>query len=756
MPDTLRARQFWLTGYTYGAGNPVTMVDPDGHWPDWGAVGRGLKNFGRKVGSWLNQKVGKPVRSGVNAVWDYLNPRSNPYVVVAPAPRRPRHTNGGRSGGSRSRGGSGKATVAVYDSRSKWKSTKGSGRPRGGGSGYRGGSRTSMKQQQVRARAAAAARARQRQAHVRAIVAQRAAAHNKPLPVSGELAAPLVATTAQSEVHGGVVADQAFARGKPWRERMKDAADQLAQGFLDASESTWRHVKDFGHAAGRFMRDNKGLFIGIGVTAAIVGGCAVAGVMTGGLATLACLGVAGVIGGGVGAAIDCRPGQSQAACIAIGAGAGAITALIPGGGSIAGGFLAKMVGGGLLGAGSAGLDGFIRTGRVSGTSLGVGGLLGTFSGGRVRRVPKPAAAGARSACGNSFTGGTGVVMADGSSRPIRDVRVGDMVRTVDEESGRDRGAVREVVSTISKRGVRKVVVLSLAVVAAGSAVTPAAAATAADSASTSVAGVSVARDSGGSAPAAKQSDAAKKLAGSDVAKRVVLEPTANHPFFVVDGKRWVDAGELSVGDRVALAGGGVARVESSVVESRFVRVHNLTVDRDHTFLVTQAAGPGGVRPKAGGVNPSTAVVVHNSTCTIGGEKIVMRNGGLAEHTVTGARVPFANQMPQFHLTTESDELIGKNVKPALYRVQIDPSGSRADHFRRANAVLREQGLPSNRDYTWHHDFVSGEMVYVHRRLHSRVAHTGGARIWGPKSRDAVYVDEYNRAVQNPAGFIESY
>ena len=74
-----------------------------------------------------------------------------------------------------------------------------------------------------------------------------------------------------------------------------------------------------------------------------------------------------------------------------------------------------------------------------------------------------------------------------------------------------------------------------------------------------------------------------------------LETTAEHPFYVVAGApwlqsgetqgRWVNAGELEVGDAVRQADGTTGMVQAVVVVERRQPMYNLTVADAHTFFV---------------------------------------------------------------------------------------------------------------------------------------------------------------------------
>jgi hypothetical protein len=71
-----------------------------------------------------------------------------------------------------------------------------------------------------------------------------------------------------------------------------------------------------------------------------------------------------------------------------------------------------------------------------------------------------------------------------------------------------------------------------------------------------------------------------------------LRTTDEHPFYSLGGE-WVQAGKLTLGDRVAGLDGQWLTVESSTREDHpeGVRVYNLEVEDAHTYFVAGAAGP---------------------------------------------------------------------------------------------------------------------------------------------------------------------
>jgi hypothetical protein len=77
----------------------------------------------------------------------------------------------------------------------------------------------------------------------------------------------------------------------------------------------------------------------------------------------------------------------------------------------------------------------------------------------------------------------------------------------------------------------------------------------------------------------------------------MLETTADHPFYVVEANewspylsagKWIDAGDLQVGDDVRQADGTAGEVRSVRVVAQRQPMYNLTVDTAHTFFVGES------------------------------------------------------------------------------------------------------------------------------------------------------------------------
>ncbi|MBC6456733.1 polymorphic toxin-type HINT domain-containing protein [Actinomadura sp. HBU206391] len=137
---------------------------------------------------------------------------------------------------------------------------------------------------------------------------------------------------------------------------------------------------------------------------------------------------------------------------------------------------------------------------------------------------------------NSFVPGTPVLLADGSRRPIEDVRVGDRVWASDPVTG--VSGSRPVTALITGSGRKDLV------------------------------DVTVAPD------------------GLPGGSRVVVTATDGHPFWVANAAAWIDAENLVYGDTLIAPGGRSASVVGIRERTRVQRVYNLTVAGLHTYHVT--------------------------------------------------------------------------------------------------------------------------------------------------------------------------
>ncbi|MFF3425716.1 RHS repeat-associated core domain-containing protein [Streptomyces sp. NPDC002602] len=175
---------------------------------------------------------------------------------------------------------------------------------------------------------------------------------------------------------------------------------------------------------------------------------------------------------------------------------------------------------------------------------------------------------ARAGCpsGNSFTAETPVAMADGTRKPIKNVRIGDQVLAGDPTT-RESGP-RRVTALIQGSGDKQLVDIAVA---------------------------------GAADP---------------------LTATEGHPFWVPDLKRWVPAGELGAGQWL-LTGAGT-RVQITAVSHRTqqVTVYNLTVDGLHSYYVGVRGADVLVHNSTPGCGPHLALGILHIR---GGERNVLAN-----------------------------------------------------------------------------------------------------------------------------------
>ncbi|GAA2207343.1 hypothetical protein GCM10009850_028010 [Nonomuraea monospora] len=139
---------------------------------------------------------------------------------------------------------------------------------------------------------------------------------------------------------------------------------------------------------------------------------------------------------------------------------------------------------------------------------------------------------------NSFTPDTEVLMADGTAKPIEDVRVGDQVVATDPETGRTEP--QPVTALITGEGDKHLVKITVDL------------------------------GSGGTAD---------------------VTATDGHPFWVPRLDRWVDAGDLEPGMWLRTSAGTYVQIEAVAAWTAEQRVHNLTVADLHTYYVLTGATP---------------------------------------------------------------------------------------------------------------------------------------------------------------------
>ncbi|WLQ45627.1 RHS repeat-associated core domain-containing protein (plasmid) [Streptomyces laculatispora] len=142
---------------------------------------------------------------------------------------------------------------------------------------------------------------------------------------------------------------------------------------------------------------------------------------------------------------------------------------------------------------------------------------------------------------NSFTADTPVLMADGTSKPIKDIKVGDKVQAADPETG--EAGTRTVTALIEGNGDKQLVDLTI--------------------------------DTG-------------RTKG---AKTGTLTATDGHPFWVPALHQWVEVGDLKAGQWLQTSAGTWVQVAAVKHRTDSTEVYNLTVDDLHTYYVLAGSTP---------------------------------------------------------------------------------------------------------------------------------------------------------------------
>ncbi|GAA3696153.1 hypothetical protein GCM10022224_072240 [Nonomuraea antimicrobica] len=134
---------------------------------------------------------------------------------------------------------------------------------------------------------------------------------------------------------------------------------------------------------------------------------------------------------------------------------------------------------------------------------------------------------------NSFVPGTRVLMADGTTKAIEDVKIGDQVIAADPTTG--RSSAEPVTALIEGQGPKNLVKITV--------------------------------DVDGSAGTATDT----------------ITATDNHPFWVPVLRQWIDAGRLQPGMWLQTSAGTYVQVAAAQTWTAVQRVHNLTVADLHTY-----------------------------------------------------------------------------------------------------------------------------------------------------------------------------
>ncbi|MGA5267209.1 polymorphic toxin-type HINT domain-containing protein [Streptomyces lydicamycinicus] len=168
-----------------------------------------------------------------------------------------------------------------------------------------------------------------------------------------------------------------------------------------------------------------------------------------------------------------------------------------------------------------------------------------------------------SPCAHSFLPGTEVALADGEKKNIEDVTTGDRVVATDPETGKT--TTRPVVATIVTKDDKHFTDLTI------------------------------------TTPTGDSS----------------IIATDTHPFWSIDKKKWIDAGDLRPGTQLRTPQGTIAKITAVRHFHKKQRTHDLTIAGTHTYYVLAGATP---------------VLVHNSGCGPGISTRYEKAGEIGKYT----------------------------------------------------------------------------------------------------------------------------
>ena len=398
---------------------------------------------------------------------------------------------------------------------------------------------------------------------------------------------------------------------------VKSAAKAAGSAVASVAKSVVDAGKKAVATAAAFVKNHASTIAGIAVGIGVGLACTAA---TGGTAVVACAALGGAAGNAVSYAMDCSQSHTCSVGGAVEAvGLGALGGALTGGlmDSVGGKLVSmaledimpKVAASALVGMGSGAISGATTAAVGYGMSCGsskdgcslsgagsavgdgamwgglIGGLFGGLAPGKTSaataeadasgaaREPagEPAAGKEEESPGcktHSFVGSTGVLMADGSSKPISQVKVGDQVSdSVPGDATLQSHTVQKVIVTQTDRDFVDLSIKKLATRLGKAA-----------------AGLAV-------AAAAVLGSAAPASASAATADTSTLTTTFHHPFYDITQSAFVDAVDLHSGDQLQTADGGTAEITVVQPFHQTEVTYDLTIAGLHTYFVLAGTTP---------------------------------------------------------------------------------------------------------------------------------------------------------------------
>ncbi|MCY0934721.1 LamG-like jellyroll fold domain-containing protein [Streptomyces sp. H34-S4] len=418
------------------------------------------------------------------------------------------------------------------------------------------------------------------------------------------------------------VAHKVVKHVKKQVRKVAKAVKHVAKKVVKAAKKVGRAVKKAAKATANFVKQHASTIASVAVGIAVFAGCTA---ITAGVGAIGCAALAGAVANGVGYMMSDGPKTLGGFAMAVGV--GALTGAI---GGAAGGFAAGAAGrllsgtaGRILSGAASGATEGAATGAVEyGTSCinsregcsvggaakattigaamgGVFGAAGSVRGPKSKAGSEPGApTGCRVRTPHSFTGATAVLLANGSTKPIAEVKVGDYVLTAEPgKKEKEKHRVKEVVVTKTDRDYVDVVV-----------------------------------------------------ATKDGPK--TIQTTKHHQFYEATRNAWTQAGDLKAGQQLQNGDGAPTAIVEVTSYTADRVTYDLSVEDLHTYYVEAGSTPvlvhncGGARFEvdSSGVasdldNPVTATVPYNRATHYGGSQTNGPSGRAARAAGEGQSCP---------------------------------------------------------------------------------------------------------------------
>ncbi|MFB7371361.1 LamG-like jellyroll fold domain-containing protein [Streptomyces sp. NPDC056222] len=493
--------------------------------------------------------------------------------------------------------------------------------------------------------------------------------------------------------------------------KVAKAVKHVAKKVVKAAKKVGRAVKKAAKATANFVKQHASTIASVATGIAVFAGCTA---ITAGVGAVGCAALAGAAANGVGYMMSDGPKTLGGFAMAVGV--GALTGAVGGvGGRLAANAAGKLLSGTfgrvVSGAAEGAVDGAVGGAIEYGTSCvnseegcsvggaakataigaamgGAFGAAGNARGPKSKSNPQPDAqpGGApdapsggscpirRGTTPHSFTGKTPVLTADGKTKEIAKVKVGDYVLTAEPgKTTKEKHRVKEVIVTKTDRD---------------------------------YVDVTIATKTGPK----------------------TIQTTKHHQFYESSRDAWTQAGDLRVGQKLQNGEGAptaIVEVKSYTAE----RVtYDLSIEGLHTYFVV--AGTAVTTADVAAGVTADAVLVHNCggsvrghtsacACATGGNPVGPINAHLAggTHPVTG--VPFdAQGFPDF----------SGHRDPNTPDVNITLTGDRKKDFAAADKAAGINPKYRKGKWTWNHHQNCGKMQLVDMKIHSKTGHTGGFSI----------------------------